>query len=166
MERKKEKEIGTVSFFDVVPRRGFIIRTLNPRHLQHQHDPIQHPMHNLEPCRLVTPYRRRMSHVPRLSLSRHVFENNIIDVKDLDRQRMRTVFTDGFEKAWEEGGSDDLEFQCFGVPDFDDLAAVVFTVQPIKVLLMRALERVDDRVVNKFRSARRDNQRDDGDPPS
>ena len=52
---------------------------------------------------------------------------------------MGTVLSDGFEETGEEGSTDDLEFECFGVTDTNDLFAIVFAVQPVKVFFVRAL---------------------------
>ena len=52
---------------------------------------------------------------------------------------MRAVLADGLEETWQEGSADDLEFERFRVADSDHLGVVVFAVEPVEVLFMRAL---------------------------
>ena len=96
-------------------------------------------MHDLEPSTPRTQHRTCMSLVPRLSLARWVFEDNVTDLEDTDWQGVRAVFANGFQKPWEEGCAHDLEFEGFWVGNFYCERTRVWTVHEGEVFLMRAL---------------------------
>lgn len=49
---------------------------------------------------------------------------------------MRAIFADGFEKTGEQRCANDLEFEGFGISNFDCLGAIIFTIQPFEIFLM------------------------------
>lgn len=74
-----------------------------------------------------------------LSLECRVFENDIGRLEDTYRERMGPILPNGLEEAGEKRRAHDLELQCLGVSDFDRRCSVIFTVEPCKILLVRAL---------------------------
>ena len=75
----------TLSLLDVIPRLRLLIRARYPRHLQHLHNPVEKPMDDLEPSRLVAPQRSSVADVACLALSRSVLEDDVGRLKDLNR---------------------------------------------------------------------------------
>ena len=103
------------------------------------HNPIKHTMDDFESSSLVTPNCSCVSDIPCLTLRFGVLEDDIRRLEDLDGEWVGAILSDGFEETGEEGSTDDLECECFGVTDANDLCAVVFAVQPVKVFFVRAL---------------------------
>lgn len=52
---------------------------------------------------------------------------------------MRAIFTDGFQETWDEGRPHHLELEALGVGDLYGGVSVIFMVQPLEILLVRAL---------------------------
>lgn len=67
-------------------------------------------MDNLKACSLVAPHGRCVAFVSSLSLSRNVLVHDIRCLEDLDWERVRSIFADGFEEAGDKCSPNDLEF--------------------------------------------------------
>lgn len=67
-------------------------------------------MHDLKPSSLVAPHGRSVSDIARLALPFVIFDDNVTSLKDLDRERMRAILPNGFEKPWDERCTYHLKF--------------------------------------------------------
>ena len=81
-----------------------------------------------------------MPFVTRLAFPRDVFENNLGNLKDFYRQRVRAVLANRFEEAWDERRSDNLKFECLRIGNLNRGVIVVFMIQPFEILFVRALQ--------------------------
>jgi hypothetical protein len=102
-------------------------------------------MYNLEPGSLVAPDSCGVSDVSSLPFPFGIFDDNVTRLKDLDRECVRAVLSNGLEEPRNERGAHDLELERLRISDFDDCLAVVNVVEPFKVLLMRTLQMRDQR---------------------
>ena len=93
-------------------------------------------MYNFESSRFVAPNSSSLAYIFGLSLCSLILDNNVRRLKDLNRERMGAVLSDCLEETREKGGADDLILGGFGIRQFDGLCAVVFAVQPGKVLVV------------------------------
>lgn len=115
----------TARLLDIVPSLRLRVRARNVRDLEHLHRSIQHPMDNLKASRLVTPYSRRMSLIPRLALPRRIFEDDLRGFEYLDRQRMRAILAYRLKKAWDEGCPYNLELERLRISNLNGRVPVV-----------------------------------------
>lgn len=118
---------------------GLFILILNPRHIQHGHNPVQQSVYDLKASRLITPNRRRFTNIPRLSLSRSVFDNDVGSLEDANGERVRSVLANRLEKARKERGPNDLVLKRFGIGEPHDFRAVICAIEPREILFVRAL---------------------------
>lgn len=140
----------TIDGRDIIPMRSLLVLSpLNqPRDLQHRHHAIQQPMNDLEPRALIAPHRREPPRIARLALRARVLEHDVGRLEDPDRQRVRAVLPDRLEEAGEERGADYLVLERLGVGESDGRGAVVFSVEPGEVLVVRALSIASEAGVN------------------
>jgi hypothetical protein len=109
----------TVRSLDVVPRLSLTRLANEVLDPQSEHQPIQQPMHNLEPSLPSAEHRRTPPHVPRLPLLPRVFDDDVGNLEDSEREGVFAVLADGLE--------DDGE------------VSRVFSVQELEVLVVGAL---------------------------
>lgn len=97
-------------------------------------------MYDLEPGGLVTPNGGGVSDITRLPFPCGIFDDDVARLEDFYWKRVRAVLSNGLQEPGNERGTHDLEFERFGIGDLDDCLAVVNMVEPLKVLLVRALK--------------------------
>ena len=103
---------------------------------QHQHDAVEQAVDLLEARRAAAPGGREVALVAGLALLGLVLEDDVGRLEDLDGQAVRLVLTDRLEETGEKRGPDNLVLLRLGVGQSDGGLAVVFTVQPGKVLIV------------------------------
>ncbi len=125
-----------------LPLQPFL--TGHERGLEHQHDAVHEPVHDLEAAALGQKRGGEVALVAALALERWVLEGDVADLEDADGDAVVLVLAQGLEQARQEGGADDLVLGRFGVGEPDGGGAVVGAVQVGEVLGVRAEDEGED----------------------
>ena len=141
-ERRRRRACSlTFGFFDPVPVHLGPLEAIlvgDIRRFEHGHDPVEQSMNHLEAAGLAAPGRGKVSLVATLAFERKVFEGDVRHLEDLDRHAVMLVLSDRLEEARKERRPHDLILRRLRVGQLDGRRAVVFAVQPGKVLVVRA----------------------------
>ncbi len=74
-----------------------------------------------------------------MSLRLGILDGNVRHLKDLHWKRQRPVLPSRFEHTGEEGRTNDLIFERFGVGEGDGVVTGIWAIEVGKVFIMRAL---------------------------